>query len=458
VIYGFTGMEVDTDRIEVRAAGAVQHVEPQVFDLLLHLIEHRDRVVTKQELLDTIWGGAFVSESALTSRVKSARQAVGDSGRAQRVIRTVHGRGYQFVAEVAERSGGDSPSATPGSPGPGTRRPTGTVTFLFSDIERSSALWERHPDLMAVAIPRHDELLRHAIEANRGTVFATGGDGMAAVFPRVSDAVEAARAIRTALDGERWPDPLELRVRLGLHTGEAVERNGDYLGPAVNRAARVMSTANGGQTLLSDVTADILDDRDDLTDLGICVIDPAMPAMRLWQLGGAAFTPLTGTVAVAPPVMRTAPIGRDAELESIAELVGQARLVSITGPGGSGKTTLALATANAVLASFPGGVAFAGLAAAGDADGVLRAVAEAAGIQGAAGVQASTLAAHLAPRSMLLVLDNCEHLLDECADFVDLVLDLPTLRARRGVSPSRRPARRGRRGCRASRPGAGSAR
>jgi predicted ATPase/class 3 adenylate cyclase len=425
VIYSFGEIDVDTDSVEVRAGGERIHVEPQVFDVLCYLIEHRERMVTKIELFDQIWGGAFVGEAALTSRIKTVRQAVGDSGREQRIIRTVHGKGYQFVAEVAERSPGTRrtggvPSADTAS---ASTLPTGTVTFLFTDIQRSSLLWEQHPELMAVAVPRHDALLRRAIDDHRGTVFATGGDGLSAAFARVRDAVDAAGAMRAALDAEPWPEPIALKVRIGLHTGEAFEVDGDYLGTAVNRAARVVSMAHGGQTLLSDVTAGVLAVRDGLTDLGICQIDPAMPPMRLWQLGGPTFAPLVGSVAAAPPLMRTALIGRDADLERVIELIGQSRLTSITGPGGAGKTTLALATANAVLASFPAGVVFAELAAADDPTSMSRAIAEAAGIQSDAASDPTALAAHLARQSMLLVLDNCEHLLDECAGFADLVLD-----------------------------------
>jgi predicted ATPase/class 3 adenylate cyclase len=427
VIYSFSDIDVDTDSMEVRAHGERVHVEPQVFDVLCYLIEHRDRLVTKIELFDQIWGGAFVGEAALTSRIKAVRQTVGDSGREQRIIRTVHGRGYQFVGEVAEHSRasrrtdhGDPEDAASAS---STTVPTGTVTFLFTDIERSSLLWEQHPDQMTVAVPRHDSLLRAAIDAHHGNVFATGGDGLSATFARGSDAVDAARAIRAALDAEPWPEPISLKVRIGLHTGEAFELGGDYFGTAVNRAARVMSMANGGQTLLSDVTAGVLADRDGLTDLGIFQIDPAMPHLRLWQLGGPTFAPLLGSVTAAPPLMRTPLIGRDADLERVIESIGRSRLTSVTGPGGAGKTTLALATANAVLASFPAGVVFAELAAADDAPSMCRAVAEAAGIQGAAAADAPALAAHLARQLMLLVLDNCEHLLDECAEFADLVLD-----------------------------------
>ena len=423
MIYSFGRFVVDTGQIQLLDDDTVVHVEPQVFDVLRYLIENRDRVVTKQELLEEIWGGAFVGESALTSRIKTARQAVGDSGRAQGAIRTVHGRGYQFVAEVTERSAPSMPPPGLASENVPGDAPTGTVTFLFTDIERSSPLWENHPSLMAEVIPRHDELIREAVESHGGIVFATGGDGLAVVFGRVLDAVDAATQIRASLDNEPWPAPIVLNVRLGLHTGEAVERAGDYLGPAVNRAERVMSAANGGQTLLSDVTAKILTGHHDLIDLGICQIDPAMPPMRLWQLGTKRFPPLAGAVTSAPPALRNALIGRETDLEQVVDLAASSRLVSITGPGGAGKTSLALAAANAELASYPAGVAFAELAAANDAAGIAQSIAEAIGIQGPDPTDFESLALHLAQRSMLLVLDNCEHLLDECGEFVDVLLD-----------------------------------
>ena len=424
MIFSFDGYEIDTDQLEVRHDGASLHVEPQVFDVLCYLIEHRRRVVTKIELFEKVWGGAFVGESTLTSRIKSARRLVGDSGQAQRVIRTVHRRGYQFVADVLERHDDDQ-SRTP-EPGGALAAPSGTVSFLFSDIEGSSRLWEQHPEHMGAVTARHDELLHGAVAAHGGIVFATAGDGVAAAFVRATDAVAAARQIRSALDAERWPAPIDLEVRLGVHTGEAVERDGDYLGAAVNRAARVMSASHGGQTLISDVTAGILDDDLGLVDLGICRIDPAMPSMRLWQVDGPSFPPPSGAIAAALPSVRTELIGRDAALERVGDAVVEHRLVSIVGPGGAGKTTLALAAANSMLVSFPAGVVFVELASVNDGGGIHRAVAEAAGIEGAAASDVFSLAAHLSRRPILLVLDNCEHLLDECADFIDAVLDAGT--------------------------------
>ena len=151
-------------------------------------------------------------------------------------------------------------------------RPSGTVTFLFTDIEGSSQLWEEHSAAMSAALARHDELLHGAIRGRGGVVFSTGGDGVAAVFARAAHAVEAAIAAQSAFELEAWPEGAVLRVRMALHTGEAEERGGDYLGQEVNRAARLMALAQGGQVLVSAATAEVarrrLRDGVGLADLG----------------------------------------------------------------------------------------------------------------------------------------------------------------------------------------------
>lgn len=420
VLFAFNGYEVDPDRIELRHEGANIHVEPQVFDVICYLIEHRERVISKIELFDEVWGGAFVGESALTSRIKTARKLLGDDGQAQRVIRTVHRRGYQFVADVVERAS-ESERATTAVAGHADL-PTGTVSFLFTDIEGSSRLWEQHPEEMDEAIRSHNAAVRDGIAANSGFVFATAGDGFAAAFERATDAVAAARSIRAELDDMPWPEPLTIRVRLGVHSGEAIERDGDYLGPAVNRAARVMSAAHGGQTLVSDVTRGLLSDAEGLVDLGMCQIDAAMHTLRIWQLDGPVFPPLTGTTASRLPSLRKELIGRSHNVERVSDAISEHQLVTVVGPGGAGKTTLALAVANSMVVTFPGGVIFVELAAVQDGGGIIRAVAQAAGIDGPA-TDIGSMAERLGRRSVLLVLDNCEHLLDECAGFVDELLD-----------------------------------
>src|SRR6478609_5643957 len=125
--------------------------------------------------------------------------------------------------------------------------PSGTVTFLFTDIEGSTGLWEQHPAAMATALERHDELLRCVVAAHDGFVFATGGDGLGAAFRRSVDAVEAAVESQRALQAETWPDPILLKARMGIHTGEAQERDGNYFGAPLNRAARLVGAAHGDQ-------------------------------------------------------------------------------------------------------------------------------------------------------------------------------------------------------------------
>ena len=151
-----------------------------------------------------------------------------------------------------------------------TELPSGTVTFLFTDIEGSTRLWEEHPDAMRDALARHDELLREAIEAHGGYVVKTTGDGFHAAFGTADAGVVAAVAAQRALDGEAWPLPEPLRVRMGLHTGAASLRDGDYFGSSLNRAARLMGVAHGGQVVCSQATADLA--RDDVAE-GVTLVD-----------------------------------------------------------------------------------------------------------------------------------------------------------------------------------------
>src|SRR5579862_8117364 len=169
--------------------------------------------------------------------------------------------------------------------------PTGTVTFLFTDIEGSTRLWESAPEATGAALARHDELVRASVEGHGGYLFATGGDGFAAAFARAGDAVGAAVALQAGLAAEDWPERAPIRVRIGLHTGEAEERGGDYFGPAVNRAARVMAVAHGGQVVCSAATAELLVDAE-LVDLGEHRLRDLDRAVRVFQVGEGAFPPL----------------------------------------------------------------------------------------------------------------------------------------------------------------------
>ncbi len=286
--------------------------------------------------------------------------------------------------------------------------PTGTVTFLFTDIEGSSRLWEASPDAMRDALARHDHLLRGAIEAHRGHIFSTGGDGFAAAFQRAGAGIGAAIDAQAALGAEEWPVGAPIRVRMGLHTGEVEERDGDYFGPAVNRAARLMALAHGGQVVCSHATAALVN-HDSLRHLGAHRLKDITGTEVVFQVGGASFPPLRSVDAVPSnlPIVRGELIGRADDVTRLSTLVSSSVLVTLTGTGGVGKTRLALATAANLVAAFPDGCWLVELATVSDRDGVTNAVATSVGVPFR---DLDSIVIWMGDRRMLVVLDNCEHL------------------------------------------------
>jgi class 3 adenylate cyclase len=170
--------------------------------------------------------------------------------------------------------------------------PTGTVTFLFTDVEGSTKLWETDPEAMRSALERHDSLMRAAFDSCGGYVFATGGDGFGVSFSRADSALEAAVRAQEALAGERWPDGSVISVRMGAHTGSASERDRDYFGPPVNRAARLMAVAHGGQVVCSQSTASLAGDSFPLVSLGEHRLRDLAAAEQVFQVGDGTFPPL----------------------------------------------------------------------------------------------------------------------------------------------------------------------
>jgi predicted ATPase/class 3 adenylate cyclase len=307
-------------------------------------------------------------------------------------------------------------------------RPSGTVTFVFTDVEDSTRLWETAPAAMRDALARHDEILRTAMQSHGGHVFSTGGDGVAAAFSRAGDAVTAALDAQRGLQREQWPDGAELRVRMGMHTGEAQERDGDYFGPPVNRAARVMGAANGGQVVMTATVADLVEAHPDieLVHLGQHRLRGIDEPVELVGVAGpeVAWPDLPiATVAEADrvhvPVPSTELVGRAAEVADLIDVVDRERLVTLTGTGGVGKTRLATEVARAAADRFPGGVWLVELAPVGDPAMVFSALATALGIRAKQQMSlAEATLDWLGGRRVLLVLDNAEHLLDAVADAI----------------------------------------
>ena len=300
-----------------------------------------------------------------------------------------------------------------------TAAPSGVVTFLFTDVEGSTRRWESDAEAMRAALVVHDKVLRKAIEAHGGWLFKHTGDGVCAAFSSPKAAVDAAVAAQRAL---------ELPVRMGLATGEAELREGDYFGAVLNRAARVMAAGHGGQILLAESTAGLLTGVD-LLDLGPRRLRDLPIPMGVFQVRAAGLRtefPALRALDASPGNLRAATtsfIGRESELAELQAAIKAHRLVTLTGVGGVGKTRLALEVAGRLVDGFPDGVWFFELAAVTDPAAVPDAVAAVLGITQQPGMSVSdSVAAALEGRLRLLVFDNCEHVVDSVADLVEAIL------------------------------------
>ena len=315
--------------------------------------------------------------------------------------------------------------------------PAGTVTFLFTDIEGSTSLWERMPQEMQASVAQHHAILRQAIEANGGQVFQVIGDAFQAVFRLATDAVGAALAAQRALQSAQWGPTGPLKVRIGLHTGPAeldASGNAPYqVSHTLNRAARIMSAGHGGQILLSQEVKDLVErglpDGVHLADLGEHQLKGMQWPEHLYQLDAPdlpAGFPALATGTHHPhnlPLQLTSFIGREKQIAEVSGLLKSQRLLTLTGSGGTGKTRLALQAAGELLDAFPDGAWLVELAPLADPDGVPQAVAAALGLQksGEISYQAMLLN-YLQKKHLLLVLDNCEHLLEACAGLAHALL------------------------------------
>ncbi|MBC5823537.1 MAG: adenylate/guanylate cyclase domain-containing protein [Candidatus Eremiobacteraeota bacterium] len=326
--------------------------------------------------------------------------------------------------------------------------PSGTITFLFSDIEGSTQHWERHRQAMQAALRHHDDLLRTAIVAHGGYVFKTVGDAFCASFSTAPDAICAALEAQRTLAHEDFAAVEGLLVRMAIHTGHADEREGDYFGPTVNRVARLLSAGHGGQVLLSGSAADLarsdLPAQTSLRDLGSHRLKDLAYPEHVFQLAGDGLRdifPSLRSLDALPnnlPIQLTSFLGRDDDIREVEKMLERSRLVMLQGSGGVGKTRLALQVGARLLDRFPDGVWFVEMAPLTDPQLVASTVATTFGLTEQKGRPiGETLVEALKGKTLLLVLDNCEHLVAEAARLAEhLLRSCPSLRI---LATSREP-------------------
>ncbi len=311
--------------------------------------------------------------------------------------------------------------------------PSGTVTFLFSDIEGSTERWDQHRAAMQDAVRRHDALVRAEIEAHGGYVFKTIGDAFCAVFRTAPEAVAAAYAAEKAMGAADWNAVDGLKVRIAIHTGEADERDGDYFGAAVNRTARLLAIGHGGQVLVSGIAADLvqgmLPAQVTLRDLGQHRLRDLTRPEWVYQLIApdlpAEFPSLRSLDALPNNLPRqlTSFVGREADVAEIRELAAKIQLLSIVGTGGVGKTRTALQVGADMLDGSGDGVWFVELAPLDDPSLVPAAIAATLGLQEAPPRPLlETIVAYLKTKRLLLILDNCEHVVAAAASAAATIL------------------------------------
>jgi predicted ATPase/class 3 adenylate cyclase len=305
------------------------------------------------------------------------------------------------------------------------------LTFLFTDLEDSTQLWEQHGDEMNPVLSQHDAILTQIITEHNGKIVKSTGDGFHAVFESANDGAIAAFEGQRKLNALKWSENgMKIKVRMGLHTGESEERAGDFYGTTVNRAARVMDIAHGGQILLSELTASMtknsLPDQVFLVDQGQHRLKGLAALEHVYQLSSPDlendFPPLKSLASFKHNLPRqlTSFVGREKELAEVQRLLSDTRLLTLLGPGGTGKTRLMLQAAEEVIQNYPDGVWLVELATLTNPNKIPDRVAAAINVQEQPGRSIKvTLHDYLRQKDMLLLLDNVEHLVRESAEFVE---------------------------------------
>lgn len=417
---------VDFGKHTITVAGKKLDLSATEFELLAYLARAAPEVVSAQDLATHAQGysGQSLQEANATLRYhfyRIRRKIKKATGRDD-LIKTVHGIGYTLL----ERAPAEMPS--------------GAITFLLTDIQDSTALWEQFADEMKAALVQHDTLLRRTIQAHDGHVFKRAGDMFCAAFASPLDAANAAVAAQRALHAEDWATPVPLRVHMALHTGIAELRDGDYFGVTINQVARMVTIGHGGQILLSGTVQEQLvrhrPEGAQLYALGTRRLKGIKEPVKLYQLSvndlPGRFPPLKTLDARTSnlPAPLTSFVGREWDTRQVMERLRRPnlRLLTLTGMGGAGKTRLALHVAAAMVDEFQDGVFFAPLAAIQQPDFVAPALLRALGLeQLASRTAAGQLSDYLSTRQVLLVIDNFEHVLDAAPLVTDLLRAAPNL-------------------------------
>lgn len=315
--------------------------------------------------------------------------------------------------------------------------PTGLVTFLFTDVEGSTRLWEEDAVAMAASLAHHDRIMQASIAAHNGYIFSTAGDAFAAAFAAPADALGAAVAIQVQFHISEWPGPA-MAVRMGIHTGSTAERDGDFFGPVVNRAARIMSAGNGGQIIVSSVTAELapLGNGASLVDLGTHHLKDLETPEHLFEIRHPDLPTITDPINSVDirrhnlPDYLTSFVGRSALLKKVADTLSDHRLVTLTGVGGTGKTRVAVEAARAATSTLPDGAWIVELAPVTNPAFIMTAIGDTWGLRPGEGASIEDVVnRYLWSRGLLLVVDNCEHLLSAATAAIETLLNAcPDLR------------------------------
>lgn len=313
--------------------------------------------------------------------------------------------------------------------------PSGTVTFLFTDIENSTPLWEKSPEAMKSQLAKHDSILRKAVESNSGQIIKTTGDGIHAVFSTAIDSVNAALDAQKIFQSTEFIENSEvmIKVRMGIHTGEAEQRSGDYYGGSLNRAARIMAIGHGGQILLSETTLQIAQEHlppdTAMLFLGEHNLKGLKQTEKIYQISSPELQQNFPTLKSLTnktnnlPTHLTSFIGRERELAEANKRLQNARLLTLIGPGGTGKTRLSLQIAFDHSASFKDGVWLVELAPVSDPNMIYNTIASVFDLREVQGVPFTTiLMDYLRAKNILLILDNCEHIVEASAQVVDQIV------------------------------------